>query len=106
MNTYLLKVLVHEKKIYSGNVISMTLTCEDGQLTVLAGHADMVAAFVEGTIVIKTESETIEGTTGSGILQVSQNEVTVMARSLEWSKPEAEEDTEKDGILADESDKA
>ena len=84
MNVYHLKILTPEKMVYDDEVISMTVTCADGQLTVLAGHAPMVALLAEGSATIRTEQGTIEGTAGHGILQVENNEAAVMVHSFAW----------------------
>lgn len=38
MKVYQLGILTPEKKIYSDTVVSITVSGENGQLTVLAGH--------------------------------------------------------------------
>jgi len=90
MNSYLMKILTPEKKIYSGRIISMTATCENGLLTVLAGHAPMTAMLVEGPLVVKTEQETLEGITGQGVLCVDRSETVVMTHTFQWAGDESE----------------
>jgi len=98
MSPYLLKILLPDKKIYNHNIISMTIPCENGPLTVLAGHAPMTAMLVEGSVIIKTEQETLEAIIGQGILQVGKNTATVMVYSFKWSADESEEEvTEETG---------
>lgn len=58
MRVYLLKILTPEKRIYESQVVSVTVTGANGRLTVLAGHAPMVAMLTEGPIIIRTEQET------------------------------------------------
>lgn len=84
MRVYLLKILTPEKQIYESKVISVTVTGADGRLTVLAGHAPMVAMLTEGSIIVRTEQETIEGVAGRGILQVDCNEAAVMVHGFKW----------------------
>ena len=93
MRPYFLKILTPEKKIYDGEVVSLTVTCENGQLTVLAGHAPMLAALVEGPITIQTKRETIRGTGGGGVLRVDYGEVAVLVRFLKWDGDETAEET-------------
>lgn len=90
MSVYLLKILTPEERIYESRVISITVTGADGRLTVLAGHAPMVAVLTEGPIIIRTEQETIEGVTGRGMLQVGRNEAAVMVHAFKWAGDEAE----------------
>jgi len=90
MRVYLLKILTPEEQIYEDRVISLTVTGADGRLTVLAGHAPMVAMLTEGPIVIRTERETLEGVTGRGTLWVDRNEVAVMVHGFRWAGDETE----------------
>lgn len=92
MSVYLLKILTPEKRIYEGSVISVTVTGQEGRLTVLAGHERMAAVLTEGPIIIRTEQETIEGVTGRGMLWVYGNEAAVMVHAFQW-------DAEKEGTL-------
>ena len=101
MKTYPLKVLMPAKRIYNGDVVSMTVTCEDGQLSVLAGHMPMVAMLVEGPLTIQTQQETMEGVGGRGVLQVSRDEVTVMIHAFAWSGDETAIETNIDKSAAD-----
>lgn len=90
MRVYLLKILTPEKRIYESQVVSVTVTGADGRLTILAGHAPMVAMLTEGPIIIRTERETIEGVTGRGLLRVDRNETAVMVHAFQWGGDEAE----------------
>ena len=85
MNAYRLIILSPEKTEYEGTVVSLNIPCENGRLTVLAGHAPMVAAIAQGVMLIGTEEETLEGKMESGILKVSRNEAVVLAHSFEWT---------------------
>lgn len=90
MSVYLLKILTPEKRIYEGRVISVTVTGSGGRLTVLAGHAPMAAALTAGSIIIRTEQETIGGVAGRGILWVDRNETAVMVHAFRWDNEETE----------------
>lgn len=85
MSVYQLKILTPDKKIFDDTVVSITVSGENGQLTVLARHAPMVAVLVKGPIVIRTEKETLEGETGRGMLQVGRNEAAVLVHSFRWN---------------------
>jgi len=90
MSVYKLKIMTPEKTIYEGDATSMTVTCENGQLTVLAGHAPMVAMLTDGPILVREGEKALTGTAGDGILWVDHNESAVMLHALEW-----DDDTEK-----------
>ena len=104
MSTYLLKILTHSEKIYDSKVVSTTVTCENGQLTILAKHAPMVALLKEGPVIIRTEQETITGVAGRGVLHVDRDETAAMLHSFKWAGEEtdadsSEEDSAKKEIL-------
>lgn len=104
MNTYLLKILTPEKRMYDGQVVSVTVTSAAGRLTVLAGHMPMVALLTEGPIIIRTNQDTIEGVAGHGILRVDRKETAVMVHTFKGADAKAElqsaeNETEKDVLL-------
>lgn len=102
MKVYQLGILTPEKKIYNDTVVSITVSGENGQLTVLAEHAPMVAVLAEGSVIIRTDKEILAGETGGGILQVSRNEATIMVHSFKWEGEESEEeDIVEDGRADD-----
>ena len=78
MNAYPFSLLTPDKIHYCGNVVSIIVSGEDGQLTVLAQHAPMVALLTSGPITIRTEKETLTGQTGTGILQTTHEKATAL----------------------------
>lgn len=104
MSVFRLKILTPEKRIYDSQVVSVTVTGASGQLTVLAGHAPMVAMITEGLIRIRTEQGTAEGITGRGILRVDRSETAVLIHAFKWADEgtdelSAESMSVKDGLL-------
>lgn len=102
MKNYRLKIMTPEKRVYDGEVHSLTVNGENGQLTVLAGHTAMAAVLREGAVTVRTEQETLEGTGGDGLLWVEHNEAALMLHAFRWanepeevplSEPIAEEQT-------------
>ena len=89
MNTYTLKILLPGKKIYEGEIVSITAQCENGYISVLAGHEPMVAKLAEGLLTVRTKKEIIEGTAGSGMLFVGRNEAVIMISTFVWAGDEA-----------------
>lgn len=92
MKVYQLGILTPEKKIYNDTVVSITVSGGNGQLTILAGHAPMVAVLAKGPVIIRTEKETLVGETDGGVLQVSHNEAVIMVHSFKWAGDESEEE--------------
>lgn len=101
MRDYLLKILTPEKRIYENKVISVTVTGAGGRLTVLAGHAPMLAMLAEGPIIVRTEQETIEGIAGCGLLRVDRHETAVMIHEFRWIRDEAKTPGTEDTSVED-----
>ena len=90
MKVYRLKILTPEKKFFDEEAVSLLVHCENGQLMVLAGHAPLIAMLTEGPIIIQTESGTIEGYSGPGMLHVGRTETAVMLHTFQWLTEENE----------------
>ena len=102
MTTYQLKIVMPEKKIYAGEVVSITVPGVDGLLSVLAGHEAMVALLSHGVIIIRTPEEELAGEIGPGFLEVSLNEAVVMIRTFRWMHELYEETETTQETSADE----
>lgn len=101
MSVFQLKILTTEKAIYDSQVVSITAAGADGRLTVLAGHAPMVAMLTEGVLKIRTEQGTLEGITGRGILRVDRDETAVMVHAFKWADDDTEELSAESGSVKD-----
>lgn len=82
MTVFPFAILTPKERLYGGEVVSVTVAAADGRLTVLAGHAPMLALLAEGPIVIRTERGTIQGVAGRGILRVDRGETAVMVHEV------------------------
>ncbi|MFV0528357.1 MAG: F0F1 ATP synthase subunit epsilon [Lachnospiraceae bacterium] len=85
MSSYPLKILTPEESVYENPVTSITLEGAKGRLTVLGGHAPMIAAVVEGRILIKTGEGELAGHSLHGLLHVKRDEVVVLVRDFHWA---------------------
>lgn len=74
-----------EKTIYEGEISSLIAPAELGYLGVLANHAPLIANLVPGKIIIKEGSaqETIFNCGSTGILEVLNNNVTLLVYAAE-----------------------
>lgn len=65
--------------LYEGEALSLTVPGEEGVLTVLANHEALVTPLKTGTLRFETGSgEVTELTIERGILEVSDNQATVL----------------------------
>ena len=83
--TYSLDILTPQRQFFSGEVEALTIRPPDGSLTVLAGHAPLIAPFGPGCLGIKTEGEWREAFHSEGFMEVSRTQVVIFAQLCEWA---------------------
>ena len=72
-----------EKLLCSGDAISVTLPCTDGELCIMDNHLPLSASLKKGTVRIKSENETKTFIIGSGAAYVKNNELSVYTDDTE-----------------------
>lgn len=71
-----------EKKVFSGEAVSVSARTLDGDLGILTDHAPLLGVLVDGKVVIKgTDGSTNEFNVSGGFLSVSNNRVSILAES-------------------------
>lgn len=79
-----LEIITPAKIVYKGNIESITIPGTIGNFQVLKNHAPIISTLEIGLIKVKeTESSTRFFATGSGTVEVLNNNVLVLADSLE-----------------------
>lgn len=68
-----------EKVLLSADAEQIILTAADGQMTVLPGHAPVVAALQPGVIDVSTGGKTRRMYVGGGFAEIDPNHLTVLA---------------------------
>lgn len=76
--TFTLTIAKVNEELFSGPAVSVTLPGVEGQLTVLADHVPFVTLLKEGAIMVRTELGEQEFTIEKGVLEISDNQVTVL----------------------------
>lgn len=73
------EVITPDKVLFSGEANAVKLPSSSGAFEVLANHAPLISSLEKGKVVVKTNSgdETFEVT--SGIVEVLNNKVVVLA---------------------------
>lgn len=64
--------------IFSGEAVSVTLPGREGEFTILAHHEPLIGLLKNGTITVRGVHTTEKFTIESGILETSNNQVTVL----------------------------
>lgn len=82
--TFELSIMTPERQFFSGQVEALTITGIDGKMTVLAGHAPMVASLAVGEISIKQDGVWREAVNSEGFMEVLQDSVVVFVQACEW----------------------
>ena len=78
-----LTVLTPETEIFSGEVSSIKVPGADGQFEVLANHAPIVAALIEGEVrLIKNGSAKMTFKINKGFIEVLNNEVALLVQGV------------------------
>lgn len=84
MSTFKLEVMTPEKKFLEAEVEALTVDCVGGQITVLKGHAPLVAALEIGDMKIKIDGSWKHAFNSEGFLEVRPDEVLVFIQACEW----------------------
>lgn len=81
--SYYLAILTPEKKVFTGEIISLVAPGELGYLGILANHAPLITALGIGKIIIRDKDTVATSfqTTG-GFLEVINNRVTILAETV------------------------
>ena len=68
---------VHEN-VFQGESLSVTVPTTEGEITIMPKHEAFVATLKEGNIIVRTKDETKTFFAQSGVLEISNNQVTVL----------------------------
>lgn len=99
MDTFKVRILSAEKPFYEGDCESLTVPTSDGERCILAHHFNMIAAIVPGEMHYRVPGGQAQiAAVSSGLVKVEDNEVLVLADSVE--RPE-EIDEKRAKIAAD-----
>ena len=83
MNPYHLEIVTPDGLEFSGEVESLTVKTDDGDVEILKGHADLLATVATGRVRIKTADKTLYASASGGFLSVSSGEVKLVAITFE-----------------------
>ena len=78
-----LNIVTPSKKIFSGEIKSITVPGTVGNFQVLRGHAPIISTLEVGVIKIELGNETNFYATGGGTVEVKDNEILLLADSIE-----------------------
>jgi len=97
LRPFKLEIITPERLFFSGQVESVTVDGQDGQLSVLAGHAPLIAALKVGQVVLGTPHGKVTCFSTAGFMEVRPDETLIFAQKCEWP-----EEIDEGRALADE----
>ncbi len=83
METFYLEIVSPERTFYSGECLSIVIPISDGMLGIMANHAPLTAALVDGEInFTKPDGESVSCAVARGMADVTDNKVCVLCESV------------------------
>lgn len=82
-NTFSLEIISPIRKVFEGEVSSVTVPGTLGSFQVLRNHAALMSSIEIGKVIIKKDNEVVEFSTSGGIFEVKNNKAIILAESIE-----------------------
>ena len=77
-----LEILTPDKKIFSGDVISVTVPGAQGSFEILNHHAPIISILDNGKVIVRTNESTQNFHTKGGVVEAIHNKVIVLAEGI------------------------
>jgi len=108
-----LQIITPEKTVFDDEVEQVSLPTQDGEITILPHHLNLITSIEPGDIILKKHSKETHMASGYGFAQVAQNQVKVLVdlaapedeieeKTIEAAKKAAEEALAKKHELSEE----
>lgn len=82
-STFRLNVSFPDRRGPSLDAESVTLPTAAGQITVLAGHADLITVVVPGRVTVRAAGDVSQYSTGEGVLYIRSGEAHLAVSEFE-----------------------
>lgn len=79
-----LEVVAPERIFYEGDVTFLEFTTTEGNMGVYPNHVPLTAIIAPGILRIHENEDVKEAALMSGFIEILQNQVTILAESVEW----------------------
>jgi F-type H+-transporting ATPase subunit epsilon len=76
-----LEIITPDKKIFSGEVSSVTVPGSAGQFQILKNHAPIISSLAKGKVKVKSSAGQQIFEVNGGVVEVLKNKITVLAES-------------------------
>lgn len=77
MSQLYLKIVTPEKEIFDGEVEAVNVETAEGEIGILPHHANLMAQIIPGELRIKQGGKETRMATGSGLLQMADNNLVI-----------------------------
>ena len=85
MKTFHLQIVTPDGEFFDGQAERVIVRTNNGDVAIMAGHANYVAVLGIGAAVVVTENERKKAACMGGMLAVTNGEVRVIATAFEWA---------------------
>jgi len=77
-----LEILTPDKKIFTGEVTSVTVPGAQGSFEILNHHAPIISTLEDGKVIIRTNGVIQNFHTKGGVVEVINNKVIILAEGI------------------------
>ncbi len=84
-----LDIITPDRKVFSGEITSVTVPGASGQFQVLKGHAAIISTLENGPIKVKTATEEIEFQAEGGVVEVLNDKIIVLVERASGGNADA-----------------
>ncbi len=77
-----LEILTPDKKVFEGEVTSVTVPGTMGSFQILRDHAPIISTLEDGPVIIKTKASEETFTIKGGVVEVLKNKIIVLAEGV------------------------
>jgi F-type H+-transporting ATPase subunit epsilon len=77
-----LEILTPDKKVFEGEVTSVTVPGTSGSFQILKGHAPIISTLEDGAVIIKNTTGVNTFNIKGGVVEVLANKIIVLAEAV------------------------
>ena len=78
----ILEILTPDKKVFDGEVTSVTVPGTQGSFEVLTNHAPIISTLEKGKVIVRNAGSEVFFTISGGSIEVINNKIIVLAESV------------------------
>lgn len=78
----ILEILTPDKKVFDGDITSVTVPGTQGSFEVLNNHAPIISTLEKGQVIVRTSGKDQKFVISSGVIEVIDNKIILLAESV------------------------